>query len=105
MGVAVNITEILLDTARADTDLLLTNDKHGDILSTRRDVTFLLIAPDNEKALLVANFIDDNRYGQVAVENDQGNCCIYVRINMPINQHIILLHFRSHGVCCQDLRH
>ena len=85
----MNFTEILLDTARADTELLLANDKRGDTLVTRRNVTFLLVAPDNDKALLVANFVDDNRYGQVAVENDQGKHSVYVQINMPIDQHII----------------
>jgi hypothetical protein len=85
----MNITEILLDTAKADTDRLLANDRKGDVIDQRRNVHFLLIAPDKEKAMRVADFIDDNRYGQVSIENDHDKSCIYVGINMPIDQHII----------------
>jgi hypothetical protein len=56
----MNITEILLETAKADTDRLLANDKQGDVIDQRRNVHFLLVAPDKEKALRVADFIDDN---------------------------------------------
>ena len=47
----MNITEILLETAKADTDRLLANDKQGDVIDQRRNVHFLLVAPDKEKAL------------------------------------------------------
>jgi hypothetical protein len=84
----VAIVDTLLETARADTDLLFTNDKHGDVLSTSREVTFLLTAPDRAKADLVGSFITDNRYGSVTVESAERHC-IFVRIDMPIRQHII----------------
>jgi hypothetical protein len=85
----VGIVDTLLDTARADTDLLLTSDKHGDVLSKRRDVTFLLLAPEQAKAGLVANFIEDNRYGRAVVETGESQVRVCVHINMPIDQPII----------------
>jgi hypothetical protein len=85
----MSVTDSLLETSRADTDVLITNDEHGDILSKPREVTFLLLAADKEKADLVGSFIEDNRYGQVTVEPGDGTYSIFVRINMPIQQPII----------------
>jgi len=64
----MSLVELLLDNARADTDLLIKNDKLGDRFDVPRDVDFLLIAPDEAKAQLVRDFIDDNRYGQARVQ-------------------------------------
>lgn len=84
-----SIVELLLDTAKADTDLLLQNDARGDVLATPRKVDFLLRAPTADKAQLVADFINDNRYGDATVVNDQHGHRIQVVIEMPITQHVI----------------
>jgi hypothetical protein len=85
----MGIVDTLLDTARADTELLFLNDRHGDVLSKPRVVTFLLLAPDRAKADLVASFIDDNRYGATRVEPMDEKWGVFVEINMPIEQNVI----------------
>ena len=84
-----SIVELLLDTAKADTDLLLKNDGMGDVLATRRKVDFLLRAPSAEKAKLVADFINDNRYGAAAALSDEAGHRVQVEIEMPITQHVL----------------
>jgi hypothetical protein len=49
-----SIVEVLLETAKADTDLLLKKDSRGGVLALPRQVDFLLRAPTAEKAQLVA---------------------------------------------------
>jgi len=84
-----SIVDLLLDTSKADTDLLLQNDSHGDVLSTFRQVDFLLRAPTAEKASLVANFINDNRYGEASATSDEAGHRIAIMIDMPITQHVL----------------
>lgn len=84
-----SIVELLLDTAKADTDLLLQNDAKGDVLATPRKVDFLLRASSAEKAQLVADFINDNRYGNAKAESNEHGHRITVVIEMPITQHVI----------------
>jgi len=84
-----SIVELLLDTAKADTDLLLKNDARGDVLATPRRVDFLLHAPTAEKAQLVADFINDNRYGDAIAASDKDGHRITVLIEMPITQHVL----------------
>src|SRR5262245_15927207 len=84
-----SIVELLLDTAKADTDLLLQNDARGDVLVKPRKVDFLLRAPTADKAKLVADFINDNRYGDATVLSDQDGHRVQVEIEMPITQHVI----------------
>ena len=84
-----SIIELLLDTAKSDTDLLLKNDARGDVLAVPRPVDFLLRAPTAEKAQLVADFINDNRYGDASVASDEGGHRVTVVIEMPITQHVL----------------
>jgi hypothetical protein len=84
-----SIVELLLDTAKADTDLLIQNDSLGDVLSVPRDVDFLLLAPDEKKAQLVADFINDNRYGTATALSDESGHRISVLIEMPVTQNVL----------------
>ena len=84
-----SIVELLLDTAKADTDLLLKNDARGDVLSVPRQVEFLLRAATAEKAGLVAGFINDNRYGNATVTSDEHGHRVTILIDMPITQHVL----------------
>jgi hypothetical protein len=83
------IVELLLETARADTDLLLVNGREGDLLATPREVDFLLLAPSAEKAQIVASFINDNRYGVATAVSDEDAHRVTVHIEMPITQNVI----------------
>ena len=85
----MGIVDTLLENARADTELLLLNDRHGDVLSKPREVTFLLVAQDRDKADLVASFIGDNRYGAATVEPYDGKFGVFVKVIMPIEQNVI----------------
>src|SRR5262245_6853123 len=84
-----SIVELLLETSKSDTDLLLQNDSLGDVLSIPREVDFLLRAPDEKKAQLVADFINDNCYGTAAAISDETGCSIRILIEMPITQNVV----------------
>lgn len=51
-----------------------------------REVDFLLRCPNNDKAQLVAGFINDYHFGYAVANEDN---TIQVSINMPVQQHII----------------
>src|SRR6478672_6167710 len=79
----------LLKTAYEDTQLLQKNDTLGDNSAVPRDVDFVLIAPDEAKAAVVRDFINDNRYGRARLETPPGQFRIVVVIYMPIEQNIL----------------
>ncbi len=81
--------DLLMETARQDTDLLLKNSARGDHFSRARDVDFLLRAPSKEKAELVASFVEDNRYGVTKVQEAEGHFSVLVTINLPTEQHVL----------------
>ena len=85
----MTIVELLLDTAQADTDLLIRNDEMGDQFSVPRTVDFLLIADTAETADTVASFIVDNRYAECRIdETDDGKFRILAQLEMPITQNV-----------------
>lgn len=59
----MKLVTTLMETAAADTDVLRSLDRNGDHFSVFRDVDFLLVAPDAEKAALVASFVNEHSYG------------------------------------------
>ena len=83
------IVDLLLNTARSDTDLLIENDGQGDVFTSPRQVDFFFRAPTKEKADLVANFINDNRYGEASAEMVELEHVVKVLILMPITQNLI----------------
>lgn len=83
------IVELLMRTAEADTDLLIKSDQQGDDFSIPREVDFLLRATDEEKAQLVADFINDFRYGTAEAVSEGDGHQVRVRITMPITQHVL----------------
>ncbi|WP_335903041.1 ribonuclease E inhibitor RraB [Shewanella algae] len=85
----MSIVEALLDNAYQDSQLLEGNDHKGDIFSVSRDVDFLLYAPDQDKGELVANFINDNCYGEASYYAYEDKHCIKVVIHMPTTQNIL----------------
>ena len=77
----------LMETAAADTDVLRSLDSNGDHFSKFRDVDFLLVAPDAEKAALVASFVNHHSYGRAVVQEPSS---VLVTINMPVEQPVAL---------------
>ncbi|WP_266183205.1 ribonuclease E inhibitor RraB [Dyella humicola] len=86
----MSIVEELMQTATSDTDLLRTLDGQGDDFSVPRDVDFLMRAPSQERAELVANFINDNQYGVATAEESGGKHSVNIVIRMPVQQHLAL---------------
>src|SRR4051812_3229078 len=84
-----SVVDLLLETARADTALLIKNDRLGDDFSIPRNVDFLLIASDEAKANTVRDFINDNRYGVASVQPSNQTFRISVVINVAPQQHVI----------------
>ena len=85
----MTIIDQLLDVAHADTQLLIKNDSLGDDLSITRDVDFLLLAPDEAKATIVRDFINDNQYGNAIVQQGDGDFSVLVVVHMAPQQHVL----------------
>ena len=83
----MNLVAELMETAAADTDVLRSLDANGDRFSAARDVEFLLIAPDREKAILVAGFVNDFSYGTATVQDEAS---VLVVVHMPVEQSAVL---------------
>ncbi len=86
----MKVVDELMEVAARDTELLVSLDEKGDRFYMSRDVDFLLRAPDQERAELVANFVNDYRYGLASVEESDGDYSVLVVVNMPIKQNEII---------------
>lgn len=80
----------LMDSAVADVDVLRSLDSQGDDFRKFRDVDFLFRCQRQEKAQLVASFINDHQYGSAIALHENGENTIQATVNMPVQQHIIL---------------
>jgi len=85
----MSLVDSLLTAAYEDTQLLLKNDELGDVLSTPRDVEFLLRTEDQTRAETVCSFINDNQYGVAEVQPSDQGFGILVTINMPSTQQVL----------------
>jgi hypothetical protein len=85
----VAIVEDLLNNAYQDTQVLLKNDDLGDVLSVPRDVDFLLLCGEKQKAETVCSFIQDNQYGTATVQESEAGFNVVVVSHMPITQNVI----------------
>ncbi len=83
----MNIVATIMENADSDTDVLQSLDRNGDRFAVFRDVDFLLCTPDQEKAALVAGFINDHSFGRAT---NQDNVDVLVTINMPVEQPVAL---------------
>jgi len=86
----MSVVDTLMETAKADTDLLRTLDSQGDNFSAPRDVDFLLRAPSKEKAEIASGFINDYQFGKATLQEQDGQYSVLVIINMAIQQQAIL---------------
>ena len=86
----MSVVEILMETAKADTDLLRTLDSQGDNFAIPRDVDFLLRAPSKEKAEIASEFLNDYQFGAATLQEQDGQYSVLVIINMALQQQAIL---------------
>jgi hypothetical protein len=80
----------LMEIAASDTDLLLSLDEKGDHFASPRDVEYFFWASDREKAELLADFVNDYRYGRAEAQESDHKFSVLVTVNMPIQQHELL---------------
>jgi hypothetical protein len=85
----VGVVDALMDTARADVELLYKLDAQGDDFSIPRQVEFLLKAPSREKADIVRDFVNEHQYGVARTLTSDGEFAVEVRVHMPIVQNVI----------------
>lgn len=86
----MSVVEMLMESAKADTDVLRSLDSQGDNFAVPRDVDFLLRAPSREKAEAALGFINDFQFGAAALQETDGQYSVQVIINMAVQQHAIL---------------
>ena len=85
----MSLIKKLMDGAAADVDVLHALNKQGDDFSKFRQVDFRLRSPSQEKAELVAGFVNDFRYGDASAVEYNGAWTVQVVIHMPVQQSII----------------
>ena len=86
----MTIFDLLHDNALADTDLLRTNDKQGDVFTTPREVDFAFESVDRERADDFAEYVNGKSYGTAVVRKiKDGHFQVLVLITMPITQNLI----------------
>ena len=79
----------LMETAKADTDLLYKLDSQGDDFGVARDVDFLLRARDRAQAEIACDFINEHQYGVATTQETGGEFSVLVVVHTPIQQQII----------------
>ncbi len=84
----MSILEKLMDSAIADTDVLRRLDQEGDNFEIFRDVDFVIVAKNPDKASVIRDFINDHYFGQASLEDDP--CEVRVVVHMSVTQSVIL---------------
>lgn len=86
----MSVLEKLMEVAKADTDALYNLQEQGDDFTLPRDVEFILIASDKDKAEAVTGYINDYRYGTADIIEGENEIKVVVVIRTPIDQQVIL---------------
>ena len=79
----------LLDNAYQDTQFLTELHQQGDDLVLFRKVHFVFFGKDKEKTLSLAEFIQDNQYAEVVIEERESTFVLKATIQMPITQQLL----------------
>ncbi|WP_447071733.1 ribonuclease E inhibitor RraB [Shewanella indica] len=84
----MSIVEKLMDSAIADKDVLRRLDQEGDRFEVFRDVDFIIVAENPEKATIIRDFVNDHYYSEATI----GDALREVRVvvHMPVTQSVIL---------------
>jgi hypothetical protein len=86
----MTLFDLLTQTAKADTDLLRTNDREGDVFATPREVDFSFESAERANAADFAEFVNGKQYGIAKVtELEDGRFRVLVLVTMPITQPLI----------------
>lgn len=106
MSTGKSIVQSLMDTAVADSQLLVTNQEAGDRAEIPRDIDFVLYAKDEEKAKLLASFVTDYRYGRPSIQrvDHQGvvSWRLLITIHAPTTEHVAMT-LSAFMVCLSQL--
>lgn len=86
----MSVIEKIMAASEADTDVLRRLDADGDDFSVFRDVDFHFVCSSQEKAEVVAGFLDDYQFGRAKVLEEDGRFEVNVVIHMPVTQNVIL---------------
>ena len=86
----MSLFDLLTETAKADTELLRSNDSLGDVFTAPREVDFSFNSAKRENAEDFAEFVNGKQYGVARVtELENGQFGVQVFITMPVTQHLI----------------
>lgn len=86
----MDLFDLLTETAKADTELLRSNDKLGDTFPAPREVDFSFETRERDRAEDFAQFVNGKQYGVAKfTELEGGQFRVLVLITMPITQHLI----------------
>ncbi len=86
----MSVVDMLMEAAKADTDVLRSLNSQGDDFASPRDVDFLLRAPSKEKAEIASGFINDFQFGTATLQEADGQYSVRVIIHMAMQQHVVL---------------
>ena len=87
----MSMFDLLHENVVQDNVLLQSNDEHGDVFSTPRDVDFAFKTPDKTKANDLCDFINGKNFAKAHVRQAEGDDLVWVIaiIHMPINQNVL----------------
>jgi hypothetical protein len=85
----MKLVQELMEHAASDIDVLRSLESNGDVFTTFREVDFLLIAPTQEQAEVISDFLNDHHYGKATCSEVDGKFHVQVFIHMPVTQAVI----------------
>jgi Regulator of ribonuclease activity B len=102
----MSFVQLLMDTAVADSQLLVKNQEVGDRADIPRDIDFFLYAKDEEKAKLASSFVTDYRYGRPSVvhveERGEYSWRLLITIHAPTTENVMMT-LSAFMVCLSQL--
>ena len=100
----MSVIEKIMVSAEADTDVLRRLDAEGDNFALIREVDFHFVCPNQEKAEIVAGFLDDYQFGRAKVVAEDNRFAVQVLIDMPVTQNVIMC-VTGFMTCIAELYH
>ena len=86
----MSIINELIESSRADIELLRVRDAQGDVFAIRRPVDFIFRTCDERQASIVGGLLSDYRYAETSVSATDGEFRVVATIDMPVEQQEIL---------------
>lgn len=86
----MSLFDLLHENLRADNDLLIQNDRQGDVFTTSRSVDFAFKTTDRVKADDLCDYVNGKNFGLARVDEGEGGLLwVTVVIDMPITQNVV----------------